>query len=106
MALAASGVRGLSIFHCLPLSVYLEVVLEFSLSLPVAIVDVADDDAVLEQCNTWAYIHGVLQVVATDKDGCPSLLIIFFQQVLDGALAAGIEEIKRLVEDDNLGLAE
>ena len=68
-----------------------------------AIVDVVDDLTVLEQDDALADIDGMLQVVTAHEDGCARLLVVLLQQMLDGILAAGVEEVERLVEDEHFG---
>ena len=84
----------------------LEVVLEFSLGLSVAVVDVAYDDSMLEQGDAGADVDGVLQVVARYEDGGAGLLVVLREEVLDGTLAAGVEEVEGLVEDKHLRAKE
>ena len=84
----------------------LEVVLEFSLGLSVAVVDVAYDDSMLEQGDAGADVDGVLQVVARYEDGGAGLLVVLREEVLDGTLAAGVEEVEGLVEDEHLWAQE
>ena len=84
----------------------LEVVLEFGLGLSVAVVDVAYDDSMLEQGDAGADVDGVLQVVARDEYGGAGLLVVLREEVLDGALAAGVEEVEGLVEDEHLWAQE
>ena len=67
---------------------YLKIVLEFSLSLTVAIVDVPDYHAMFQECYPRTDINGVLQVVATNQDCGLGLLVVFLEKMFNGALTA------------------
>ena len=79
---------------------HVEVILQLLLGRASGVVDVAQDDAVLQQDDAGADVHRVVQVVAGDEDGGAVLLIILLQQVLDDGLAGRVEEVERLVQDE------
>ena len=60
----------------------------------------------LEQGDARAYFDGVVEVVRRDQHRGPCLAVVGSQQVLDDGLAGGVEEVERLVEDEQLGTVE
>ena len=60
----------------------------------------------LQQGNTGRDIDGMRQVVAAAKDGGTRLLVILREQMLQHVLAGGVEEVERLVQNDNLRTVE
>ena len=60
-----------------------EVGFEFFFGGIVHVLDVADDDAVLQQGDAAADIDGVVEVVAGDDDGGVVFLAILLQQLLE-----------------------
>ena len=48
----------------------------------------------------------MLEVVAGDEDGGASLLVVVYEQALEGVLATWVEEVERLVEDEELRLID
>ena len=76
----------------------LEIGFQFFLSRIVFVLYVTDNDAVLQQGDTRAYVYRMVKVVAGDDDGRSVLLVVLFQQLLDDGLRAGVEEIERFVQ--------
>ena len=56
------------------------------------------------QCYTWTDVYRMLQVMTGDNDGGTRLLVVLCEQVFHGTLAAGVEEVERLVQNQKLWL--
>jgi len=82
---------------------YFKVVFENGLCLLLSIVDIINNLAVLEEYDTRTDINGVLQVVAAYHNRSTGLFVVLLQQVLDGVLTAGVEEVEWFIEDKHLG---
>ena len=80
-----------------------EVLFEFGLGAACLVLKVFHDVAFLEEGDAGGDVDGVLQVVTRDEDGGTSGVVILFEQPLDDDLRRGVEEVERLVENDQVG---
>lgn len=85
---------------------YVEIFLQFLLGTSVLIVEVFDDDAMLQKSDARRDVRRVLQVMTRNKYGSTLRLVIFHEQLLQMVLTAGVEEVERFVEDDELWACE
>ena len=84
----------------------LEVLLQLLAGAAVAVGQVADDAAFLQQGDAGGDVDGVLQVVGGDEDGGARLAVVLGEHVLQDVLRRGVEEVEGLVEDDQLRTVE
>ena len=70
------------------------------------VVEVFYYHAVLKQRDACRYLSGVLQVVARHDDRGTRLLVVFNKNLLQHVLAARVEEVERLVENNQFGTVE
>ena len=91
---------------CLPSAFDVEIAFQFLLGRTIVVVDVADDLTVLQQGDARTDIDRVVEVVAGDEDGGTRLAVVVGEQVLDGILRTGIEEVEGFVEDEQAGVHE
>ena len=88
------------------LNAEVEVGFEFLLSGTIFVLQVAQNDAILQQGNAAADIYRVVEVVAGDDYGGMMLFVVALEQVLDDALATWVEEVEGLVEDEQFRIVE
>ena len=80
-----------------------EVLFEFGLGAACLVLKILYDVAFLEEGDAGGDVDGVLQVVARDEDGGTSGVVILFEQTFDNDLRRGVEEVERLVKNDQVG---
>lgn len=85
---------------------YIEILLQFLLCASVLIVEVFDDDAMLQKSDACRDVRRMLQVMTRNKYGSTLRLVIFHEQLLQMVLTAGVKEVERFVEDDELRACE
>ena len=84
------------------LVVYLKVVLKNGLSLLLLVVDVVNHFTMFQKHDARTDIDGMLEVVTADENRGASLFVVLLQQMLDGILTAGVEEVEGLVKNEHL----
>lgn len=85
---------------------YIEIFLQLLLCASVLIVKVLYDDAMLQKSDARRDVRRMLQVMTRNKYGGTLCLVIFHEQLLQMILTAGVKEVERFVEDDELRACE